>query len=104
MDLIKKFIDRWLPFITLVQPEPPYVFEGIKVGDRFKSTSAYNYAMEGVITVTELTEKGFKYTVEKPYHCFPARYGPSLVEGGELLINSVNHPRELWNQLYEKVL
>lgn len=108
MNLISRLFKR----LSGKQPEPlydyevvcdHYVFEGVKVGDRFKSKLAYTYAMEGVLTVTELTPQGFKYTVEKPYHLFPARYGPSMMKDGELLINSPHHPKSLWNASYERV-
>lgn len=99
---VGRFINRLIDRLTN-KPEPPYVFEGVKVGDRFKSTKPYEYALEGVRTVTQLTEKGFKYSVEKPHNVYPARYGPSLTQGGEMYINSVDHPEAIWNSMYEKL-
>ena len=71
---VGRFINNLLD--TLVgRPDLPYVFNDVKVGDRFKHLDPYHHAQQGIVTVTELTEAGFKYTIEKPYHCFPARWG-----------------------------
>lgn len=74
------------------------VFDNVKVGDRFRPK--FN-SLGGVITVTRLTSRGFEYTVETPYHAFPARYGPSLVTGGELLTNRVLNDVD-WDAQYER--
>ena len=79
-----------------------HIFKDVKLGDKFRAKTLHNFAQEGVITVTGLTEKGFKYTVEKPYQLYPARYGPHIVSGGELYVN--DHPEEMWEGLYERVV
>lgn len=54
------------------------VFDDVKIGDKFRDKQ------KGIIlTVTELTPRGFKYDCT-PHHIYPARMGPSLCTSGEL--------------------
>lgn len=43
----------------------------VKVGMRLHSTAEYCHPAEKVITVTELTDKGFKYSILEAYSIHP---------------------------------
>ncbi|MGH7744296.1 MAG: hypothetical protein ACREQ5_05670 [Candidatus Dormibacteria bacterium] len=73
------------------------LFDDVKVGDRFRDKQVYK-----VMTVTELTERGFNYDIE-PYQAFPARYGCNLVTNGELLYKDYPELAECWSIHYEKL-
>lgn len=79
------------------------IFDNVKVGDKF----LYK-ATDEVIEVTELSEKGFKYSVENPHrHMWPARYGPSLHMGGEMFTKHNGYGDFLhkwWDENYERIL
>lgn len=72
------------------------IFDDIKLGDKFRDVQT-----QRILTVTELTEKGFKYTCE-PYQVFPARYGQSTSTGGEVYSNLKEH-REFFDRIYERI-
>lgn len=59
--------------------------------------------ISSAFTVTELTERGFKYEMDVPYNAFPARYGPSLVTKGELFCKDPELSYMPWDTVYSKV-
>lgn len=71
------------------------VFDDVKVGDKFRDKKRHI-----TLTVTELTEGGFKYDCT-PHHVLPARYGFSEVKSGELFYNF--HKYIDWDMFYENV-
>ena len=86
------------------------IFDDVKVGDQFRESLSRR-----LITISELTEKGAKYTcdpygIKLGYSFFEGTDGlkhsvPEFgtVDGGEVLFKSLDHPPELWDLLYEKV-
>jgi hypothetical protein len=75
------------------------IFDDVKVGDRFM----VRRNIESAFTVTELTEKGFKYKLDVPYHAFSARWGPSLVTEGEMFCKDPELSYMRWDDVYSKV-
>lgn len=73
------------------------IFDDVKIGDQFREKISGR-----TLTVTELTEKGFKYDVLPHYHAYPARYGPSLVMNGELFVNNPD-VHDYWDNQYERI-
>lgn len=75
------------------------IFDNVKVGDRFMVRKN----IDSAFTVTELTERGFKYTLDVPYNAYPHRYGPSLVMNGELFCKDPGLSYMPWDSVYSKV-
>jgi len=76
------------------------IFDNVKVGDKFLEKHSNR-----ILTITELTEKGLKYTCE-PYS-IKIGYDAGIpqlgmVSGGELLIKEPL-TAYYWDQNYEKV-
>lgn len=71
------------------------IFDDVKVGDKFRDMITY----PTTLTVTELTDRGFKYTCT-PYSALPARMGMSTVTGGELYYK--DHLYINWDVRYAK--
>ena len=74
------------------------IFQSVKIGDKFKEKNTGR-----IITVSELTDKGFNYTCEpysQKFSNFPPQFG--TISGGQLYTNDPIHT-ECWDFLYEKV-
>jgi hypothetical protein len=97
MDWLKSLEKPLAPLVPMEKPKNE-VFKDVKVGDKFMD----KVHPERIMTVEELTPRGFKYTMFPPYHCLPARMGPSLVVGGELYW--IDHPYVSWDDQYEKFI
>lgn len=76
------------------------IFDDVKVGDQFRERNSGR-----LITVTELSAKGFHYTCE-PYSIKIGYNGVvpefGTVKGGELFVKDHDLP-EFWDLLYDKV-
>ncbi len=75
------------------------IFNNIKIGDQFKELSSGR-----VLIVTELTEKGFKYDLDKSYSQklanWPIQFG--TIVGGEIYTKNTLNP-DIFDLLYERV-